>query len=397
MLAAQAHGGLGHTFVGLSPLALLQHREAVARLLEGLDLLYCNCGPLTTLALAARADGDLDLRIVREVHTLGWIGCHFQEWVAHELGRESDTIVFPSRYAAAAWHHVSGPGRPIVHQPVAVSVPEAEVRVHLSATAHTIRAGYFSRLAEDKGFCYLPEIVRASRQTEWPITDLVVAGSHASKRTATDALRAVESTGCRVKYHGELTRTDTLEVMSCTDVVLFPSVSSFESLGRVVVEALALGKRVIASDYCAGHDLVPPTDRLRIRPDDGPASDGLRPVPVATLDVEGWAPSWEYASDRQAIAFDRYSADPEAFLTKVLGFESAFALDDDHTSGTLQCMWAYARPASAPEACHAYWELLRDGRPQRSTLSDLAGPVKHAITRAGFRMRVSVRPPMSPR
>jgi len=107
---------------------------------------------------------------------------------------------------------------------------EAKVRV----TEKKNRLLYVGRDAPDKG---LDIAVFAARQTK---QDLIVVGSYS--REVEIWLKSFNF----VHYMGVLSRTELLEVMSETEILIIPSIESF---GLAVLEGIQAGMKIVASPY----------------------------------------------------------------------------------------------------------------------------------------------------
>src|SRR5205085_669961 len=105
-------------------------------------------------------------------------------------------------------------------------------------------AGYFSRISVDKGFGELPAIVAKLRAAGWEIARLDVAGAVADGALLASTVAQLERSHVGVRMRGELDHARTLEAIASADLLLFPSVSSVEGVGRVVVEACGAGTAV---------------------------------------------------------------------------------------------------------------------------------------------------------
>ena len=84
-------------------IGIFRHYQDIRSFLAGCDAVYANCGPWAALLYLVREREQLDVRIIREVRTVGWVGYIWQEEVAGQLERPGDQRVFPSRYARDIW------------------------------------------------------------------------------------------------------------------------------------------------------------------------------------------------------------------------------------------------------------------------------------------------------
>lgn len=107
-------------------------------------------------------------------------------------------------------------------------------------------AGYFGRLAEEKGIDMLIDAVAQARR-EGTELRLLVAGD-GYERAALE--RRAEAAGCAdaVLFTGY--RADARALMAAVDIVVHPP--RFEGFGLVVAEAMAAGRPVVATDVAGG-------------------------------------------------------------------------------------------------------------------------------------------------
>lgn len=87
-----------------------------------------------------------------------------------------------------------------------------------------------------------------------PRLRVVVAGRRGNTSPALDRLHRELGLGEALRFLGS--RTDVAEVLAAGDLFVFPSL--YEGLGGAVIEAMALGLPVVASDLPALHEVVEP-------------------------------------------------------------------------------------------------------------------------------------------
>jgi glycosyltransferase involved in cell wall biosynthesis len=118
-----------------------------------------------------------------------------------------------------------------------------------------------SRLHHDKGHLYLFQALSRLKE-EFPALSLYLVGEGPDREVLVHSARqaGIES---MVKFLGW--RDDALEILAAADVIVHPSLS--EALCSALIEAVALGKPVVASDVSGTRDIlgeygkiVPPAD-----------------------------------------------------------------------------------------------------------------------------------------
>jgi len=131
-----------------------------------------------------------------------------------------------------------------------VSVDNTVMRTNLGIPEDSFVVGTAGRLTPVKGHRYLIEAARRIVDIG-PDTNFVFLGDG-------ELLEELKNLATRLGVEKNVTflgwRPDVAEVMSIFDVFVLPSLN--EGMGRVLVEAMALGKPVIASDVGGISDLV---------------------------------------------------------------------------------------------------------------------------------------------
>jgi len=350
--------------------------------LERLDVVYANCGPLAALLLAIRERHGLGVRIIREVRTSGWIGYAFQEWVASILHRPDDRCAHVASLSMALWIGFRGAQGDVVHYPL-FSAPGRPTPAGPPRVAAT-----FSRIAPHKGLGSVPSIVDRLREAGWPLERFVLVGATDDPALRDRVVRRLRAGGLEVAVRGALDHAGTLAAMQTVDVVLFPSVSSLEGVGRVVPEALHEGCRVVASDWGGAHDLVAPAFRIPLAPGSrsGPSRDGF---PMADLDLDRWdPPPWD-APCAVPEALARYHRDPERSRALVAG--RPVGESPPVVGVRLSFDWPDPDRAEVLGHCAALAERVRAEARDRADLLDLGGAAKRALIALGFAPEATFR------
>ena len=359
-----------------------------ARALSGVDLVYGNCGPLAALLLHLRQAAGLDFALVREVRTLGWIGYAFQEYVAAGLQRPGDLCLHVSAYSCRVWSGVRPAADRFFYPMLREAAAEAEVG---RAGRRGLACGYFSRISADKGFDQLAPIVGRLRDAGWPLARLLACGPVEDMQLLQRCERALRAMGVEFTYHDELDYRSAMRLMRSVDLVLFPSVSSFEAAGRVVLEAYQRGKPVVGSDYCASHDTLRPEFRIPLRFDGAASGGSAHAFPVARLALERWQPPRPDDPCFLAAQCERYRYRPDDVrqLLQPPGMD-----DGAGPASDVRMEWRFPRAGArlVRDWCEQAWERLRRSCRDRRDLLDLGGAFKRSLIAAGFDPPVSFYP-----
>jgi glycosyltransferase involved in cell wall biosynthesis len=395
LLKAQISGKLSG--IDVRPIELVTILDpGFSEVLRSLDILFCNCGPLTSIILATRAEAGLTLPLVREIHTLGWVGTLFQEFVARDLALSTDLTLHASQYAADIWRGLTQNNSIVVHQPIIQSKSIDYSCSQPIIKPKRLRSCFLSRFALDKGIHQLPVLVQRLQQAGWPIDILEIAGRVIDTTSLINVNMALRRLNVKLVNHGQITREAALMLIQKTDMLFFPSTSSFEALGRVVVEACAFGKIVIAADYCGAHDLLAPNYLVPMKKQ-FTIGNSMNPFPIADLATDIWEPpvfSSLQPSIRSQTALNPYKYNASYFSTIL-----------DATLNSVPIPFIERKPPILMNvdldsysncSVEAWVAELRRGivelKVSRKNLNDLGGVFKSCLQAIGFKPEVSFFP-----
>lgn len=355
--------------------------------LSDLDVVFSNAGPLTAVLAGRRLQMSLDFSINLFVHTTAWIGCHFVAAVINSLGLEADRRIYPSPFAMRTWEAEHPSESPIVFQPY--SLPTVPRRTRRIQRGVPLTLGYLSRFTADKGADYLVELVTQMTQCGLVVQRVVAVGAIGEPELAANVGIALGRLNCDLVLVGPVSYPDAIKIMEKEfDALAFPSVSSFESAGRVVVEATVCGVPVFGSDLWLGADVESVCRVFRSTPVALNAGSGLCPEAVARLTVDpdvlsAWIDSEQAVSLEEDLA-SAFLADP-ACAPSLLSAEGPFRLEHRADGPSLR-MSSNSAPCLL-DIVEKYTAAV-GGLPPTARLRDLSGPVKHLIDECGFRTRI---------
>ncbi|MGP9022675.1 glycosyltransferase [Streptomyces sp. BR1] len=236
--------------------------DCLAQARDG-DVVYAGNGPYAHLYHLWRERSGAGFRIVREVHTTFWSGYWTQEELCAPLARPGDAVLFPSEFTRQVFLREfpgTGPDNSAVAYPMPTRMPRA-ARTPTPPLGTPLRIGYLGALSEAKNFDQVLRVFKECRHQSGGRAELVFAGKPNHPRWATENILAwLASEGVpadAVTPLGLLHPSQLADFFSRIDVLLFPSTASRESLGRVVVEALAYGVAVLAADIGPAVELLP--------------------------------------------------------------------------------------------------------------------------------------------
>ncbi len=235
---------------------------------EGVAL--CNAGPYAYVYHHLREKLGLRFRIVRDVQAAFHAGYFVQEEACVPMMREGDVVLFPSEYCRQLYLSQFG-HLGLGEEGTAVCYPMpwlASVRGLARQDAGTPLAdpliGYLGRVSAEKNVGQLVAAVKLLRKRSSGAPG--ASGALGRVRLALAGQQEASNSPLCVDVAGfawasadgrRRSHRDALDLLSSFGVLSFPSTSSMETLGRVVVEAGALRVPVIAAAHAAVPEFVP--------------------------------------------------------------------------------------------------------------------------------------------
>lgn len=242
--------------------------------LEGVrddDVVYAGIGPYAYLYHLWRERAGANFRIIREVHTTFWSGYWGQEEACASLVRPGDCVLFPTEYTRQLYIQLHGsvtPENSAVVYPLLDRLPRASPP-RSPSSRKVLRLGYLGALSYAKNFDQVLNIFLACYRRTGGRASLAIAGKPNDARWEQVQVRAMlEAQGVapsHIHTRGVIAQEGLGDFLEGIDVLLFPSTASRESLGRVVLEALAHGVSVIAADKGPAVELLPPGNLIPTR------------------------------------------------------------------------------------------------------------------------------------
>lgn len=234
--------------------------------LGDLDCVVSNVGPHAHYYFWLREKLGLDFRIIRDVRTAIWSSYLLQEHLCQPMLRGDDTLLVASRYTLDVYHgmfpHLSRYPSAICY-PLTICFPETRPIQRASPQPGSIKTlGYLGRLSEDKNFPSLIELLVQLNLDQKNSYRLIACGEVHSPSCAPDLIRkhlqrTLGDDSC-FSYRPPCNHEKIWAFLSEVDVLLFPSTSNLETLGRVLIEASYARIPVVAGDHAAAPELVDP-------------------------------------------------------------------------------------------------------------------------------------------
>jgi len=270
--------------------SLLDDEFQAIRVLGACDVVVASVGPHAHFYHFLRQKHGLSFRIVRDVRTALWNGYLLQECLTSPLSRAEDSVIHSSAYSRDLFTRLLGNsmGERLVCYPLMRWFPpQTEVTARGRRPRNKITVGYVGRLTDDKGFpealALLNELCRRN-----PGKFRLVAvgegsppyGSAAVSRSLTQPALSAYS------WRPAVTWTSIWECYRDFDVLFFPSTSTLETLGRVLVEAMYSGLPVVASEHGATSELLDPKALIKTTYDVTRDYSAHFAAPLASVDIQ---------------------------------------------------------------------------------------------------------------
>lgn len=144
---------------------------------------------------------------------------------------------------------------------------DRKLREELGIEEGPVLVGTLGQLIPGKGQDVLLKAAKRVAEQAAEVNCVIVGNGNTAYRNTLEDLSAGLGIKNKVRFSGY--REDIPQIMSCLDIVVLPSTSHLEGLSRVIIEAMACGKPVIATDAGGNPEavedgktgiLVPPGD-----------------------------------------------------------------------------------------------------------------------------------------
>ncbi len=239
--------------------------EGYAReMLGNADCVISNVGPHAHYYFYLRERYNLQYRIVRDVRTALWSSYLLQEALCEPYLRSDDVLMVASHYTRGLYEKMFPHLRDYSCfrcYPLAVKFPKALPAREAKVVGEPFILGYIGRLSEDKNFPDLVDLLIELNRAQPGHYKLLACGDIHSAicdpKQIRSRVRDVLGNGDFFEHLPPRANGDIWEVMRRFDVMLFPSTSNLETLGRVLVEASYAGVPVICGAHAAAPELIP--------------------------------------------------------------------------------------------------------------------------------------------
>ncbi len=229
------------------------------------DCVIANVGPHAHYYFYLREKLGLDFRIIRDVRTALWSPYLLQEHLIAPLLRHGDVLLTNSEYSRTITLKLF----PHLHEhqievcyPLTVGFPEPRpVHRRTPRSDRPTILGFISRLSDDKNFPQLIDLLISLNLEEPGKYQLLACGDVHSDSCHPETVKArlVQELGnsdCFI-YMPARPILEIWDLYAQMDVLIFPSTSNLETLGRIVIEASYAGLPILGSRHAAAAELLP--------------------------------------------------------------------------------------------------------------------------------------------
>lgn len=241
-------------------LALARDDAAARAALAPCDVVVATVGPHAHLYLYLRERLGLSFRLIRDARTALWNGYLQQETLCAPYLRPGDVLVHSSRYSlglfSSLFPHLTPEAQAICYPLLHWFPEEAENSWTGSGSTSVTRIGFVGRLTDDKNYAQAVELLAALRRRRPGRFELHVVGEYQGPRRRGAVPEGYGTPGYR--WLPPIDRSRLWDLYRGFDVLFFPSTSTLETFGRVLVEASYVGTPILASEHAATSELLPP-------------------------------------------------------------------------------------------------------------------------------------------
>jgi len=252
---------------------LLRDEAYARKVLSHTRCVVSNVGPHAHYYFHLREKLGLDFRIVRDVRTAIWSSYLLQEHLCRPYLRPHDVLLVASHYTRGLYEKMFPHLRtlPTVRcYPLTVGFPP-EVGRWQEPTGKkqgVVTLGYVGRLSEDKNFPDIIELLITLNRRHPGRYRLLACGDIHSPSCHPDKvcarLVAMLGTADSFDYLPSRGNAEIWALYRQFDVMVFPSTSNLETLGRVLIEASYAGVPVVCGEHAAAAELMPPSSLCRV-------------------------------------------------------------------------------------------------------------------------------------
>lgn len=269
--------------------ALAADDDAARRALAPCDVVVATVGPHSYMYFYLRERLKLNYRIVRDVRTALWNGYLLQEVLVAPYLRADDLVIYSTAYSRdlfravvpVAPHRAQHVCYPLMHWfPSPPPRPAADFRRNRPTVI-----GYVGRLTTDKNFPQALDLIAALERRRPGEFRLCAVGEGTPPFGTRDAKQRLGRALGAYEWVPPVGRDAVWSFYKKLDLLFFPSTSTLETFGRVLVEATYAGVPVLAAGHGAAHELLDQDALMRVTYDQDRSFPTHFAAPLGTIDI----------------------------------------------------------------------------------------------------------------
>ena len=234
----------------------------------------------------------------------------------------------------------------------------------------------------------MPEVIASMRHGGRRIDRLALAGARTDPALYDSVVSKLAGMGVEVSFRGGLPNKEVRQLMAGCDCIFFLSVSSIESLGRVIIEANEQCVPVVTTDFGAARDLVATDYRIPgkyLSAASGPCDTAF---PVARLDLQDWQPPAQLSAEACYLpSVGDYLVDAQTAQDVLLPAPAQIQSRHRPLAFSIQC------PVDGLQLANSLLDDLAVlGAAPLHELLDLGGVLKQFLLSCSYNPRISFRP-----
>jgi glycosyltransferase involved in cell wall biosynthesis len=324
LLRTRPHPGLSVGFHDFN--RLIDDPGYALATLSDVDCVLSNVGPHAHFYFWLRERLGLDFRIVRDVRTAIWSSYLHQEHLCRAYLRPTDTLLVASNYTWGIYnkmfpHLASFPT--VLCYPLTACFPADRPIGHLAERqpSDDFTIGYLGRLSEDKNFPDIVELlIRLNRDPQRRHRyRLIACGDVHSPTCAPEAIRTKIDdelgAGGWFEYLPARSYDRIWDVLARFDVMIFPSTSNLETLGRVLIEASYAHVPIVSGEHAATPELVAAGGLCRVEYQTDKSFSAHFDHRIGSVDIDAMADVLKRRSFGLSDCFETYDRHPALFLS----------------------------------------------------------------------------------
>lgn len=302
--------------------------ETYARfVLADVDCVVSNVGPHAHFYFWLRERLGLNFRIMRDVRTAIWSSYLHQEHLCAPYLRPDDTLMVASNYTWGIYQRIFphlAEVPTLLCYPLTSCFPETRPVPRPEHSGGDFTLGYLGRLSEDKNFLDIVNLLielnkDSGRNHRYR---LLACGDVHSKSCAPERIRQciAEALGPGEFFDYLPARENSAiwDVMARFDLMIFPSTSNLETLGRVLIEASYARVPVLCSDHAAAGELVTPGGLCCVEYRSDETFNTHFDHRLGSIAISDMIKVIHDRSFNVSTCYDRYNHHPSQFLARII-------------------------------------------------------------------------------